>query len=65
MFIIVWLPLRVTPVTLEAHLSVLVVLARIDDPVFPFVGEGQQLHGTFRRYIWVRYRCGPQVCSTP
>jgi hypothetical protein len=64
-FIIVWLPLRATPVTPEAHLSVLVVFVRIDAPVFPFVGEGRQLHCAFRGYIWVRSRCGPQVCSTP
>ena len=43
-FILVWLPLRVTPVTPEAHLSVLVVFVRIDAPVFPTVGEGRQLH---------------------
>jgi len=64
-FIVVWLPLRVTPVTPEAHLSVLVVFVRIDAPVFPFVEEGRQLHCHFRGYIWVRYRCNPQVCSTP
>ena len=34
-FILVWLPLRVTPVTPEVHLSVLVVIVRIDAPVFP------------------------------
>jgi hypothetical protein len=34
--ILVWLPLRVTPVTPEAHLSVLAVIVRIDAPVFPF-----------------------------
>ncbi|MEN6317814.1 MAG: hypothetical protein ABFD82_03515 [Syntrophaceae bacterium] len=28
--IVVWLPLRATPVTPEAHLSVLVVIVRID-----------------------------------
>ena len=43
-FIIVWLPLRVTPVTPEAHLSVLVVMVRIDAPVFPTVGKGRRLH---------------------
>jgi hypothetical protein len=64
-FILVWLPLRVTPVTPEAHLSVLVVFVRIDASVFPFVGEGRQLHRVFRGYIWVRSRCNPQVCSTP
>ncbi len=64
-FIVVWLPLRVTPVTPEAHLSVLAVIVRIDAPVFPFVGEGRQLHCEFRGYIRVRLRCDPQVCSTP
>jgi len=64
-FIVVWLPLRVTPVTPEAHLSVMVVLVRIDAPVFPNVGEGRQLHYHFRGYIWVRSRCNPQVCSAP
>ena len=64
-FILVWLPLRVTPVTPEVHLSVLVVMVRIDAPVFPCVGEGRQLHCDFRGYIWVRSRCDPQVCSTP
>jgi len=64
-FIIVWLPLRVTPVTPETHLSVLAVIVRIDAAVFPFVGEGRQLHCAFRGYIQVRLRCNPQVCSTP
>src|SRR5512136_782505 len=64
-FIIVWLPLRVTPVTPEAHLSVLAVFVRIDAPVFPSVGQGRQLHCKFRGYIQVRSRCNPQVCSTP
>jgi hypothetical protein len=64
-FIVVWLPLRATPVTPEAHLSVLVVIVRIDATVFPFVGEGRQLHLHFRGYIQVRLRCGPQICSTP
>jgi hypothetical protein len=64
-FILVWLPLRVTPVTTEVHLSVLVVFVRIDAPVFPCVGEGRQLHCDFRGYIRVRSRCDPQVCSTP
>jgi hypothetical protein len=50
-FIVVWLPLRVTPVTPEAHLSVLAVIVRIDAPVFPFIGEGRQLHCAFRGYI--------------
>ena len=63
--IVVWLPLRVTPVTPEAHLSVMAVFVRIDTPVFPFVGEGRQLHCEFRGYIQVRSRCDPQVCSTP
>src|SRR5271157_4091502 len=65
MFILAWLPLRVTPVTPEVHLSVLVVIVRIDAPVFPCVGEGRQLHCCFRGYIRVRSRCDPQVCSTP
>src|SRR4030042_1721127 len=55
-FILVWLPLRVPPVTPEAHLSVLVVLVRIEASVFPSVGEGRQLHCDFRGYIWVRFR---------
>ncbi len=50
-FIVVWLPLRVTPVTPEAHLSVLVVTVRIDAPVFPIVGKGRRLHRVFRGYI--------------
>ena len=62
-FILVWLPLRATPVTPEADLSVLVVIVRTDAPVFPTVGKGRQLHRVFRGYIWVRSRCGPQVCS--
>ena len=62
-FILVWLPLRATPVTPEAHLSVLVVIVRKDATVFPTVGKGRQLHRVFRGYIWVRSRCGPQVCS--
>ena len=64
-FIVVWLPLRVAPVTPEAHLSVLAVFVRIDAPVFPFVGEGRQLHCAFRGYIQVRLRCDPQVFSAP
>ena len=64
-FIVVWLPLRVTPVTPGAHLSVLAAIVRIDAPVFPFVGEGRQLHCAFRGYIQVRLRCDPQVCSAP
>jgi len=50
-FIIIWLPPHVTPVTQGVHLSVTVVLVRIDIPVFPFVGEGRQLHCAFRGYI--------------
>ncbi len=72
MFIVVWLPLRVTPVTPGVHLSVVAVFVRIDAPVFPNVGEGRQLHCEFRGYIQVRLRCDPQVvttrnrvCSTP
>ena len=64
-FIVVWLPLRVTPVTPEAYLSVMVVSVRIDAPVFPTVGKGRQLHRVFRGYIRVRSRCDPQVCSAP
>ena len=64
-FILVWLPLRVTPFTPEAHLSVLAVFVRIDAPVFPTVGKGRRLHQVFRGYIQVRLRCNPQVCSTP
>jgi len=64
-FILAWLPLRVTPVTTEVHLSVMVVIVRIDAPVFPLVGRGRQLHCVFRGYIRVRSRCDPQVCSTP
>ena len=37
-FIVVWLPLRVTPVTPEAHPSVMAVFVKIDAPVFPSVG---------------------------
>jgi hypothetical protein len=43
-FIRVWLPLRVAPVTPGVHLSVLVVIVKIDAPVFPSVGGGRQLH---------------------
>ena len=50
-FIVVRLPLRVTPVTPGAHLSVLAVFVRIDAPVFPIVGEGRRLHRVFRGYI--------------
>jgi len=64
-FIVVQLPLRVTPVTPGVHLSVSVVFVRIDAPVFPNVGEGQLLHCNFRGYIWVRLRCNPQACSAP
>jgi hypothetical protein len=48
-FILVWLPLRVTPVTTEVHLSVLAVMVKIDAPVFPLVGRGRQLHCHFSR----------------
>jgi hypothetical protein len=64
-FIVVWRTLRVTPVTPEVHLSVLVVFVRIDASVFPTVGKGRQLHCVFRGYIRVRLRCDPQACSTP
>jgi hypothetical protein len=64
-FIIVWLPLRVTPVTPGVHLSAAAVFVKIDAPIFPLVGEGRQLHCAFRGYIQVRLRCNPQVCSTP
>jgi hypothetical protein len=50
-FIVVWLPLHVTPVTPGAHLSVLAVFVRIGAPVFPIVGEGRRLHRVFRGYI--------------
>ena len=60
-FIVVRLPLSVTPVTPGVHLSVLAVIVRIDAPVFPFVGEGRQLHRVFRGYIQVRLRCNPQI----
>jgi len=40
-FIVVWLPLRVTLVTPGAHLSVTAVIVRIDAPVFPYVREGR------------------------
>jgi len=64
-FILVWLPLRVTPITPEVHLSVLVVFVKIDATVFPLPLRGRQLHRVFRGYIQVRLRCDPQVCSTP
>ena len=64
-FIVVWLPLRVTPVTPGVHLSVMAIFVKIDAPVFPNVGEGRQLHCEFRGYIQVRSRCDPQVCSAP
>src|SRR5512139_2890559 len=63
-FILVWLPLRVTPVTPEVHLSVVAVSVRIDAPAFPFVGEGRHLDCAFRGYIQVRSRCEPQVGTT-
>jgi hypothetical protein len=50
-FILVWLPLRVTPVTPEVHLSVLVVFVKIDATVFPLLIRGRQLHRVFRGYI--------------
>ena len=50
-FIVVWLLLRVTPVTPEVHLSVLVVIVMIDAPVFPLPLRGRQLHRVFRGYI--------------
>ena len=65
MFIVVWLPLRVAPVTPGVHLSVTVVIVRIDATVFPFVGQGRQLHLAFRGYIRVRVRCDPQARSVP
>jgi hypothetical protein len=65
MFIVVWLPLRVTPVNPEVHLSVLVIIVRIDAPVLPCVGGGRQLHCNFRGHIRVLSRCDPQICSTP
>ena len=43
----VWLPLRVAPVTPEVHLSVTVVFVKVDASVFPFVGQGRQLHSFF------------------
>ena len=46
-FIVVWLPLRVAPVTPEVHLSVTVVFLKVDASVFPFVGQGRQLHSFF------------------
>jgi len=64
-FIVIWLPLRVTPVTPRVHLSVMVVFVRIDAAVFPNVGEGRQLHCAFRGYFWVRISCDPQICSAP
>lgn len=42
-FMVAWLPLRVAPVTPGVHLSVAVVIGRIDALVFPIVGEGRQL----------------------
>ena len=65
MFIIVWLPLRVVPVTPEVHLSVTIVIVRIDASAFPLGGQGRQLHRVFRGYIRVRLRYNPQVRSTP
>ena len=51
MFIVVWLLLRVSPVTPEVHLSVAVVMVRIDASVFPFVGQGRQLRLVFSRLL--------------
>ena len=64
-FILVWLPLRVTPVTPEVHLSVMVVFVRIDAAVFPNVGEGRQLHCAFRGYVWVRISCDRRFAQLP
>ena len=64
-FIVAWLPLRVTPVTPEVHLSGLVVFVKIDATVFPLLLRGRQLHRVFQGYIQVRLRCDPQVYSTP
>ena len=50
-FILVWLLLRVTPVTPEVHLSGLVVFVKIDAAVFPLPIRGRQLHRVFRGYI--------------
>jgi len=36
---------------------------KTDAPAFPSRQKGQQLHFSFRGYIWVRLRCNPQVCS--
>ena len=49
-FIIIWLPLRATPVTPEVHLSVTVVIVKIDASVFSRVGKDRQLHRAFRGY---------------
>ena len=57
------LPLRVTPATPEAHQSVLAVFVKTDAPAFPSGQKGQRLRLRFRGYIWVRFRCNPQVCS--
>jgi hypothetical protein len=48
-FIVIWLPLRVTPDTPRVHLSVMVVIVRINAPVFPFSGQGRQLCPAFSR----------------
>lgn len=42
-FIVVWLPLRVVPVTPGVHLSVMAVIVKIDASAFPNVGQGRQL----------------------
>ena len=49
-FIVVWLPLRATPVTPGVHLSVTVVMVKIDASVFSCVGKDRQLHCVFRGY---------------
>ena len=64
-FIVVWLPLRVAPVTPGVHLSVMAVMVRIDASVFPNSGKGRQLRLAFRGYIRVRFRYDPQVRSVP
>ena len=46
-FILVWLPLRVTPITPGVHPSVVAVFVRIDASVFPLVGQGRQLQLRF------------------
>ncbi len=48
-FILIWLPLRITPDTPRVHLSVMVVFVKINVPVFPFTGQGRQLWPAFSR----------------